>query len=66
MKLRESVLPRVGTAQMSLKYDLPFNYKRLNDNTDSCFSLEKQSSTGLNAAANAPGPPKESMKVISS
>lgn len=50
---------------MSLKYGLPFDYKRLNDNPDSCFSLEKQSSTGLNTAANAPCPPKESIKVVS-
>lgn len=66
VKLRDSALPRVTTAQntMSLKYGLPFDYKRLNDNPDSCFSLEKQSSTGLNTAANAPGPPKESIKVI--
>lgn len=65
VKLRESTMPRVATAsnQISLKYDLPFNYKRLNDNTGSCFSLEKQSSVGLNSAANAPGPPKDAIKV---
>jgi hypothetical protein len=66
VKLRDSTLPpRVATTQnqISLKYDLPFNYNRLNDHTDSCFSLEKQSSTGLNTVANAPGPPKESIKV---
>jgi hypothetical protein len=66
LKLRESALPlRVATVQnqISLKYDLPFNYNRLNDDTGSCFSLEKQSSTGMNTAANAPTPPKEPVKV---